>query len=48
MRLYFASWIMVGGIMTALTGCGWKETFNNKSTIVGNTIDTRMQPTGDS
>ena len=42
MRLYFVSWIMVGGIMTALTGCGWKETLNNKSTIVGNT--TRMQP----
>ena len=43
MRLYVASWIMVGAIMTALTGCGWKETLN-KSTIVGNTIDTRMQP----
>ena len=43
MRLYFASWMLVGGIMIALTGCGWKETFK-KSTIVGNTIDTRMQP----
>ena len=44
MRLYLASWIMVGGIMTALTGCGWKEISNNKSTMVGNAIDTRMQP----
>jgi phospholipid transport system substrate-binding protein len=44
MRLYFASWIMIVGFMTALTGCGWKETSNNKSTIIGNTIDARMQP----
>jgi len=43
MRLYVASWMMVGGIVTALTGCGWKETSNNKNTIVGHTIDTRME-----
>jgi phospholipid transport system substrate-binding protein len=34
---------MIGGIMTALTGCGWNETFH-KRTIIRNTIDTRMQP----
>lgn len=44
MRLYFASWMMVGGIITALTGCGWKESSKNKSTIVGSPVDTRMQP----
>jgi phospholipid transport system substrate-binding protein len=43
MRLYFASWIMVVGFMTALTGCGWKETSNNKSTIIGNRIENRVQ-----
>ncbi|HKU52362.1 MAG TPA: ABC transporter substrate-binding protein [Nitrospira sp.] len=33
MRSYVASWIMVGEIMTALTGCGWKETANTSTTV---------------
>ena len=33
MRSYVALWIMIGGSMTALTGCGWKETANTSTTV---------------
>ena len=33
MRLYFASWILAGGIMIGLTGCGSMGTSNTSTTV---------------